>query len=178
MVFPAEAAYDIGYGHGHYFSSETLSIQDGRDDADLHEQKDSFLNIIASRDEEDEAQSVEVIMQKKATVCPLVGSLSRKASNNVDPVSPHISVDNADTDLTANTRQFHIPSLREPTSPYNDNNYSLLVNLSDLENSLKDETSLLKDAMIKIKSERDKLRHDKLVLAKQLTFHERLLNAE
>ena len=166
---------------------------DGRDDADQFSrdtQPDSILNIIASRDEEDEAGCVEVVVQKTAAV-------SRTRPRNEDePVSPHVHVE--DGYRASGTKQYHSPPNMQrhqhdvvasvqtprtsPGSPYSvntsGNNNSLLLNLTDLENSLNDEASTLKNLMIKIKSERDQLRKDKNSLMKQLVYHQQLIKAE
>ena len=197
---------------------------DGRDDdADDDDQlfdgeieQDDVLNNIASRDEEDEAGNIEVIMQQKKTPSNRsqdgVGKLavklmnkSRHSNKDDEPVSPHVPVEDH-VERAKTTKQYgralrnhdehHPPPhglvvasnrLQAPTTPItsphstnnsNNNNNSLLLNLFDLEHSLNDETSTLKDLMIKMKSERDQLRHDKSSLKKQLAYHQMLMEAE
>jgi hypothetical protein len=155
---------------------------DGRDDDDDADQlfdraieHDDVLSIIASRDEEDKADSVDTIMQKKTTssscyqhgVGKLAVKLMNKPRNNNsdnEPVSPHVPVEDH-VEQASCTKQY----VRAMSN---------LLNLSDLEHSLNVETSTLKDLMMRTKYERDQLHYDNIQLKKQLAHHQMLVEAE
>lgn len=144
---------------------------DGREDDDDADQlfdgaidHDDVLHIIASRDEEDEAGSVDAIMQKKKTSSSRyprnVGKLAvrvmnKPRNNNSDDelVSPHVPVEDH-AERAKSTKQYGRAM-------------SNLLNLSDLKHSLNVETSTLKDLMIEMKYEQDQSHHDNIQCKKQ-----------
>ena len=96
------------------------------------------------------------------------------------PESPHIDTAwLADTNDKAQQQQPVVGAANDVVnlSPLLSPSNSLMMDLSDLETSLNDEVSTVKDWLRKVKSERDTLRKEKLELTQQLT-NERFLRTE
>jgi chromosome segregation ATPase len=147
MNFPTDAVYGIGC------NPDTLVGWNGRE---------SFENVIvqiATRDDEDcDADGSMEVMRLAVTPRnprSIVPSWTSGTESEEESQSQHI-------DASPSSPEVNLVASRS----------TLMTDLSDLEHSLTDEVSSVKDWLRRVKSERDKLRRDKTSLMQQLE-HER-----